>query len=386
MKNDTNFNHNHVNANDNEHNTDSSNTKSMQQRVQATGEEKFETYYRELEKLPPIQEKKKKSLMPVMSAFLAGALMIGGLSFTADRLNLFTGGSNQVSYSLSSNYAGAGLTTVSHSTEQLSASEVYAASSSAVVKIENYTEPQMSSMFDDPSMWQFFGGTPQMRGGQYDSRTYGYEDSSKGGTDSGQQQDQQDTSDENLQLSGSGTGFIIDESGYIVTNEHVVSGAKKIEVSLNGYDEPLTATVVSSSAELDIALLKVETPDGEKLPALSFADSDQLVIGDWVMAIGNPYGYDYTLTLGVISAKERPITIQNESGQAQLYEHMLQTDASINPGNSGGPLLNEAGEVIGMNTAVSAEAQGIGFAIPSNVIVQYIESITSADSGVGSNI
>lgn len=387
MKNDTDFNHNlnNFNEDNNEQHKESSKADMQQQRVQATGEEKFETYYRELEKLPPIQEKKKKLFMPLMSAFLAGALMIGGLSFTADRMNLFTGGSNQTSYTLSSSHDGAGLTTVSHSTEQLSASEVYAASSSAVVKIENYTEPQMSSMFDDPGMWQFFGGTPQMRGDQYDSRGYGYEDSSNGGNDLNQQQDQV-TGDENLQLSGSGTGFIIDESGYIVTNEHVISGAKQIKVSLNGYDEPLTATVVSSNPELDIALLKVETPDGEKLPALSFADSDQLVIGDWVMAIGNPYGYDYTLTLGVISAKERPITIQNEAGQAQLYEHMLQTDASINPGNSGGPLLNEAGEVIGMNTAVSAEAQGIGFAIPSNVIVEYIESITSAAGGVGSNV
>lgn len=344
---------------------------------QPEGEEKFEAYYRELEKLPPIKEKKKRSFMPFMSAFLAGAIVIGGLSFVADRLNLFTGGGTS---QVGSSYVGAGLTTVSQSTAVLSPSDVYTSASPAVVKIENYTEPQMSSMFDDPGMWQFFGMGPQAgggqsRGGQYYEQGYGYGD---GGADSGSEAEQPQSDDANLQLSGTGTGFIIDKSGYIVTNEHVVSGAKKIKVSVEGLDEQLTATVVSSSAELDIALLKVEVPSGAELTALSFADSDQLVIGDWVMAIGNPYGYDYTLTLGVVSAKERPITIQNESGQEQVYEHMLQTDASINPGNSGGPLLNEAGQVIGMNTAVSAEAQGIGFAIPSNIIVQYLNSVTSA--------
>lgn len=352
---------------------------------QPEGEEKFEAYYRELEKLPPLKEKKKRSFMPFMSAFLAGAIVIGGLSFAADRLNLFTGGgTSQIgSNSSGSSYVGAGLTTVSQSTAALSPSDVYTSASPAVVKIENYTEPQMSSMFDDPGMWQFFGMSPQAgggqgRGGQYYEQGNGYDSYGDGGADSGAEAEQSQSDDANLQLSGTGTGFIIDKSGYIVTNEHVVSGAKKIKVSVEGLDEPLTATVVSSSAELDIALLKVEVPSGAELTALSFADSDQLVIGDWVMAIGNPYGYDYTLTLGVVSAKERPITIQNESGQEQVYEHMLQTDASINPGNSGGPLLNEAGQVIGMNTAVSAEAQGIGFAIPSNIIVQYLNSVTSA--------
>lgn len=352
---------------------------------QPEGEEKFEAYYRELEKLPPLKETKKRSFMPFMSAFLAGAIVIGGLSFAADRLNLFTGGgTSQVgSNSSGSSYVGAGLTTVSQSTAALSPSDVYTSASPAVVKIENYTEPQMSNMFDDPGMWQFLGMSPQAgggqgRGGQYYEQGYGYDGYGDGGADSGAEAEQPQSDDANLQLSGTGTGFIIDESGYIVTNEHVVSGAKKIKVSVEGLDEPLTAAVVSSSAELDIALLKVEVPAGAELTALSFADSDQLVIGDWVMAIGNPYGYDYTLTLGVVSAKERPITIQNESGQEQVYEHMLQTDASINPGNSGGPLLNEAGQVIGMNTAVSAEAQGIGFAIPSNIIVQYLNSVTSA--------
>jgi len=357
-------------------NTSETNEQAVQQ--QTAIEDKFETYYRELEKLPPLKEKKRNSFMPAFSAFLAGALIVGGLSFAADRLNLFTGGATNVDqYRLSNSYSSAGLTTVSHSSAQLSPSEVYAAASSAVVKIETYTEPETSSMFDDPRLWQFFGMMPQGGGEQGQNGPNG-----QNGTD----QSNEASNDENLELSGSGTGFIIDQSGYIVTNAHVVTGAKKIEVSLDGYDEPLTATVVSSDEKLDIALLKVEAPSGNKLPSLSFADSDELVIGDWVMAIGNPYGYDYTLTLGVISAKERPITIQDDSGAEQVYEHMLQTDASINPGNSGGPLLNEAGEVIGMNTAVSAEAQGIGFAIPSNVIVDYIKSVSSTANNSSINI
>src|SRR5690606_25876186 len=142
--------------------------------------------------------------------------------------------------------------------------------------------------------------------------------------------------------------------------------------------EPFEANVVSVNTDLDIAVLKIEAVEKEHFATLPLGDSDQLQVGEWVIAIGNPYGYDYTLTMGVISAKERPISITNNDGEIQQFEHMLQTDASINPGNSGGPLLNEAGEVIGMNTAVSSEAQGIGFAIPSNIIVEYIEGIASS--------
>lgn len=347
------------------------------------GEEQFEAYYRQLEELPPIKAKKKTTkrfLLSYTSAFLAGALLIGGLSFMADRMNLFTGGTGTVTEVASGSdqngaSAGAGLMTASHT---FSPADVYAAASSAVVKIETYTTPQMTSIFDDPQFWQFFGGMPQQynnrqgAGEQGDSTERQQEQSKGGQTKSG--------ADQNLQLSGLGTGFIVDSSGYIVTNAHVVAGAEKVEVSITGQEEPLTADIISSSSELDIAILKVSTADGETLPALTLADSDELVIGDWVMAIGNPYGYDYTLTMGVISAKERPITVQDENGQEHVIEHMLQTDASINPGNSGGPLLNEAGEVIGMNTAVNSEAQGIGFAIPSNSIVEYINSTVAASS------
>ena len=118
----------------------------------------------------------------------------------------------------------------------------------------------------------------------------------------------------------------------------------------------------------------LENPNGSEFSALKLGSSEDTKIGDWVMAIGNPYGFDQTLTMGVLSAKERPITIADEQGEHQ-YEHLLQTDASINPGNSGGPLLNEEGEVIGINTAVNAEAQGIGFAIPTTTITKVLEQL-----------
>lgn len=337
--------------------------------------DQIQAYYKEVEQLPPLKEKKKrkKGVVVYMSAFLAGALMIGGLAYTSDRMNLFTeANSNKISYHIdsgSTSFGNAALVTASQAISGQSTSDVYAATSPSVVKIETYTQLQGSSMFDDSQMWQYFGGmsdhqnqqgqgTPNQRGESSDSR-----DEDEGDNEA------------NLQLSGSGTGFIIDAAGYIVTNAHVVANAKQVKVSIDGYDEAMTATVVSSNHELDIALLKVEAPDRAALPALSLANSDELAIGQWVLAIGNPLGYDSTLTMGIISAKERPITIENDEGQPQVYNHMLQTDASINPGNSGGPLLNEAGQVIGMNTAVNSKAQGIGFAIPANVIAEYLNTL-----------
>ena len=162
-----------------------------------------------------------------------------------------------------------------------------------------------------------------------------------------------------------GTGFIFEKTGYILTNEHVVDGADEIQVTVEGYDKPFTAKLLGNSYELDLAVLKIEgTKD---FPILPLGKADDVNVGDWVVAIGNPYGFDHTVTVGVLSAKERPISIPDEKGTRE-YKHLLQTDASINPGNSGGPLLNLNGEVIGINTAVSSQAQGIGFAIPTSTI------------------
>lgn len=157
---------------------------------------------------------------------------------------------------------------------------------------------------------------------------------------------------------GIGTGFIISDDGYIITNQHVVNNADQIKVKLASEKEAVSAHLVGQDYELDLAVLKI---DGKSLPTLSLGDSDKMRVGDYVVAIGEPYGLDHTVTTGVVSAKGRPITIQDRN-----YKNLIQTDAAINPGNSGGPLLNMSGQVIGINTAVNESAQGIGFAIPIN--------------------
>ena len=155
-----------------------------------------------------------------------------------------------------------------------------------------------------------------------------------------------------------GSGFIISAEGYVVTNNHVVQKADEIEVILKGGEKSYPAEIVGTDPETDLALLKIDAD--KQLPVLQFGDSDTIKVGQWVVAIGNPFGLDHTVTAGIISAKGRVIG-------AGPYDDFLQTDASINPGNSGGPLLNLDGEVIGINTAIVASGQGIGFAIPSNM-------------------
>jgi serine protease Do len=151
-----------------------------------------------------------------------------------------------------------------------------------------------------------------------------------------------------------GSGFIISADGYILTNNHVVDGADEIKVKLaDGHS--FAATVKGTDAKLDLALLKIDT--GENLPVAKLGDSNKLQVGEWVMAIGNPFGLEQTVTVGIVSAKGRVIG-------AGPYDDFIQTDASINPGNSGGPLFNTAGEVVGINTAIIAGGQGIGFATP----------------------
>jgi len=152
-----------------------------------------------------------------------------------------------------------------------------------------------------------------------------------------------------------GSGFIVSGDGYIMTNEHVVKGAEEISVKLSD-QRVYAAEVVGVDPRTDVAVLKIET--GEDLPTAVLGDSDALRVGQWALAIGNPFGLDRTLTVGVISA----IGLANVG--IEDYENFIQTDASINPGNSGGPLLNIYGEVVGINTAIVASGQGIGFAIP----------------------
>ena len=175
-----------------------------------------------------------------------------------------------------------------------------------------------------------------------------------------------------------GTGFIISKEGYILTNNHVVEDATKIEVYLYGDDEtPYNAKVVGHDQLTDSALIElVDRPKGQ-LPEIKFGDSAQMFPGDWVMAIGNPFGYTYSVTVGVVSAIGRPFQVT--TGRTN---DMIQTDAAINPGNSGGPLLNLRGEVIGMNTAIITNSQsegniGIGFAVPSNTVRDLLPQLRS---------
>lgn len=155
-----------------------------------------------------------------------------------------------------------------------------------------------------------------------------------------------------------GSGFVIEDSGYILTNHHVVERASEVEVFFNdGKRTKLKAEVIGSDKKADIALLKVKP--GSYLQPLKLGNSDSVKVGESVVAIGNPFGLSHTVTAGIISAKNRVI------GQGP-YDNFLQTDASINPGNSGGPLFSAEGEVIGINAAINAAGQGLGFAIPIN--------------------
>ena len=173
------------------------------------------------------------------------------------------------------------------------------------------------------------------------------------------------------EVPGSASGFIYDHDGYIMTNNHVVSGADRIEVTLSDGRE-FDAEIVGQDPSTDIAVIKI---DGDALPTVRLGDSDAMRVGDWAIAVGNPLELEGTVTVGVISAKGR--TDLNIRGGAPLYQDFIQTDASINFGNSGGPLVNIEGEVIGVNTAINATANGIGFAIPINLAGNVAESLVS---------
>jgi serine protease Do len=181
-----------------------------------------------------------------------------------------------------------------------------------------------------------------------------------------------------------GSGFIVDPRGYIITNDHVIDKADKIWVRLstdpdNGFMQGRPATVVGFDKATDIAVLKIQTD--HPLPTVKLGNSDGAQVGDWVIAIGSPFTLSQTVTAGIVSAKNRTI----DPGTAGQYQHFIQTDAAINPGNSGGPLLDMAGEVIGMNTAIYTESgtyAGIGFAMPSNTIVSVYNDLIGPEHKV----
>ena len=186
-----------------------------------------------------------------------------------------------------------------------------------------------------------------------------------------------------------GTGMIITSDGEVVTNNHVISGATSITVTLYGSLKPLPATLIDTDPANDVALLQIE--GRSNLPTVSYGDSDDIQVGDAVVAIGNALGLSAgtpTVTQGIISAKGRTVQASDDSGTStETLINMLQTDAAINPGNSGGPLVDSSGKVIGMNTAVAssangtAQAQDIGFAIPANKIAQLLPGLRSRSIG-----
>ncbi|GIQ70718.1 PDZ domain-containing protein [Xylanibacillus composti] len=316
--------------------------------------------------------RKKSGFRRAFLAFLAGAVVMGGLMFGADHYNLFTGGANggasgaapvsgSGTLAANSGEGGSGVRTANLDVVRPSdISGIVDQASPAVVKIETFVKGRSassgSSLFNDPFFRQFFG----------DDFFFSRPEASPRNADE-------------LQPAGMGTGFIFDKEGYILTNQHVIGDADVIRVYIQDYNnnEPVQAELLGSSYDLDLAVLKIEG-SGE-FPTLPLGNADQTKVGDWVVAIGNPYGFDHTVTVGVLSAKERPITVPDSQGTRQ-YEHLLQTDASINPGNSGGPLLNLNGEVIGINTAVNSQAQGIGFAIPTSTITQVLDNLKNNES------
>lgn len=202
----------------------------------------------------------------------------------------------------------------------------------AVVRIDTEKtitrRPSIDPMLDDPFFRRFFGDDLMMPQGEE-------------------------------RLRGQGSGFLIDANGTILTNSHVVNGADRVTVTLKD-GRKFDGQVSGVDEVTDLAVVKI---DGQDLPASQLGDSDQVDVGDWAIAVGNPLGLDNTVTLGIVSTLNRS-SAQIGMGNKRL--DFIQTDAAINPGNSGGPLLNENGEVIGINTAIRADANGIGFAIPIN--------------------
>ena len=178
------------------------------------------------------------------------------------------------------------------------------------------------------------------------------------------------------QVNGMGTGIVIDPRGYILTNHHVVDGVRRINVTLRG-GQSYIAQVIARDKKTDLAVIRIRTP--KPLPVVRIGTSEDLMPGETVIAVGNAFGYENTVTTGIISALHRNVQVND----TQQYLDLIQTDASINPGNSGGPLLNIDGEMIGVNVAVRAGAQGIGFAIPVDkalVIATRMMSIEKLDN------
>lgn len=223
-----------------------------------------------------------------------------------------------------------------------------------VVSIKSYATPRggygngyQSTPFD---MFDFFFGSP-----------------------GGRRQQQPEQKGKSEQQLGLGSGVIISKDGYIVTNNHVIDGAERLEITLND-NRTFNAKVIGTDPSTDVALIKIEAED---LPVIPIGDSDALKVGEWVLAVGNPFGFTSTVTTGIVSAKARGISSAT-NGRAMGIESYIQTDAAVNPGNSGGALVNINGELIGINTAIYSQTgnyAGYSFAIPTSIVTKIVTDI-----------
>lgn len=227
-----------------------------------------------------------------------------------------------------------------------------------VVSVKSYVTPRQQRyrggydpFFDDPMFQYFFGVPSQPR----------------------RQQPRQEEEPEQRQA-GLGSGVIISDDGYIVTNNHVIDGAERLEVTLND-NRNFTATIVGADPVTDLALIKIDAPDLHVIP---MGDSEKLHVGEWVLAVGNPFGFTSTVTSGIVSAKARNISTTTQSPSSGGIEAYIQTDAAVNRGNSGGALVNLSGELVGINTAIYSQTgtyAGCSFAIPTSIVQKVVDDL-----------
>lgn len=229
---------------------------------------------------------------------------------------------------------------------------VVSVKSFATPRRQNYGGADMGDMFDDPFFQYFFGGRPRR-----------------------QEQPRRDNQPEQRQM-GLGSGVIISKDGYIVTNNHVIDGAERLEVTLND-NRNFTATVIGADPVTDLALIKIEAP--ADLHVIPMGDSETLHVGEWVLAVGNPFGFTSTVTSGIVSAKARNISTSTQTPGNGGIEAYIQTDAAVNSGNSGGALVNLRGELVGINTAIYSKTgtyAGCSFAIPTSIVKKVTGDLT----------
>lgn len=278
----------------------------------------------------------RNGLIALCALALGGGLAIAGVSFSSSRINLKLADSNE----------GPSRITMAPAARAAMPSVVKISASKIVKQPASFSDGDNT----DPLFQQFFGG----------GNGNGYGPAARG----------QNPAPRAHREGGTGSGVIITPNGYILTNNHVVDGATDVNVTLPDRRQ-FKATVIGTDAKTDIALIKI---DASGLPAITIGNSSKLQVGDEVLAVGNPYGIGQTVTMGIVSATGRTgLGIED-------YEDFIQTDAPINPGNSGGALVNDRGELVGINTAILAEGsgggnQGIGFAVPVNLARQVMDEI-----------